>query len=401
MRPLEGVRVVELAMWVAGPAVGGILADWGAEVIKIEPPGGDLMRGLNQTYSASAETRTPGFEVDNRGKRSIVIDLSTPRGVELLHELIGTADVFLTNTRLRSLERMGLDHQSLLARHERLIYALVTAHGLDGPARDAPGYEQGSYWAWSGAADRSTPAGEEPRAVAGAGGDHITAMTAVGGVVAALYARERQGVGQLVTTSLLRAGMYTVSGDIATRMALGRLGRVQSRRTTRNALVNCYAAGDGRWLWLQGAEQSRHWPNLCRALEAPELLEDPRFTDGPTRKRNMPELIEILDRLFARRDRDDWAARFAAYDVWWAPVNTAEDLLTDPQVRASGAFLRMRGPDGGVDEAPAGPVDFGTDPDTVVLDGPPATGQHTREILDALGLDAQTRDRLIEDGVVA
>jgi crotonobetainyl-CoA:carnitine CoA-transferase CaiB-like acyl-CoA transferase len=402
VRPLEGVRVVELAMWVAGPAVGGILADWGADVIKIEPPGGDPMRTLNQTYSASTEPRTPAFELDNRGKRSIVVDLATPRGVQLLHELIATADVFLTNTRLRSLERMGLDHESLLARHDRLVYALITAHGTEGPARDVPGYEQGAFWAWSGAASRSTPDGEEPRAVAGAAGDHVTAITAVGAVMAGLYARERHGVGQLVTTSLLRAGMYTVSGDIATRMTLGRIGRVTSRRTSRNPLVNPYAAGDGRWFWLQGAEPARHWPNLVRAMDAPELLDDPRFADSTARRRHIDELIPIMDAIFAGRDRDEWAARFAEHDVWWAPVNSMEDLLDDPQVRASNAFLDVRSRvDGEISPAPAGPIDFGSGAARVVVDGPPLVGEHTLDVLDSLGLSAEERNELIRDGIVS
>ena len=387
MLPLEGIRVIELGQWVGAPAVGGILADWGADVIKVEPPGGDPMRNLNMTYSASTEPRVPAFDLDNRGKRSIMLDLRSDGGVEILQRLIGTADVFLTNVRMRSLERMALDHDRLLALHRRLVYMLLTAYGQDGPARDDPGYDAGAFWARSAAASRFTPETGVPPQIAGAFGDHVTSITAVAGVVGALLARERYGRGQLVTTSLFRAGMYTVSGDIATRLSLGRLGRVKSRENARNPMFNCYRARDGKWLWLIAAQPDRHWPTVVGALGAPQLLEDPRFVDAIERRRHNAVLIPMFDEIIATRDRDEWGERFAEHGVWWAPVNTIEDLLADPQAEAAGAFASMRTGGDEVERVPNGPIDFGSAP-APTFGAPPEPGEHTEEILESIAVKA-------------
>jgi crotonobetainyl-CoA:carnitine CoA-transferase CaiB-like acyl-CoA transferase len=400
MLPLDGIRVVELGQWVGAPAVGGVLADWGAEVIKIEPPGGDPMRNLNMTYSASTEKRVPAFDLDNRGKHSIIVDLSRAEGVEIARRLIATVDVFLTNVRMRSLERMGLDHHRLLPLHPRLVYMLITAYGTEGPARDDPGYDAGAFWARSGAASRFTPDGGVPPQIAGAFGDHVASMTAVSAVLAGLLARERHGVGQLVTTSLFRAGIYTVSGDLATRLALGRLGSVKSRENVRNPLFNCYRSRDGKWMWLIAAEPERHWTTIVKALDAPELLDDPRFADAIERRRHIAAIIPILDRIFATRDRDQWALRFADHGVWWAPVNTMEDLLDDPQAEAANAFTQMRSRTGeGTVRVPNGPIDFGAAEDRV-LPAPPDPGQHTVALLESIGVDVAERERLLASSVV-
>jgi crotonobetainyl-CoA:carnitine CoA-transferase CaiB-like acyl-CoA transferase len=380
---LDGIRVVELAMWVAGPATGGVMADWGAEVVKIEPPGGDPLRFLNQVYSGSKETRTPVFDMDNRGKRSVVLDLKNTPDVERAKELIATADVFLTNMRAGALERMGLDSGRLLATHPRLVYAHVTAYGLTGPARDEPGYDSGAFWARAGVAERFTSPGEPPPLLAGAFGDHVTSITMAAGVMAALYYRERHGVGQLVTTSLLRSGIYSVSADINVKMALGRLAPTGSRVTNRNPMSNCYQARDGRWFWLLGTDSQRLWPHLIRAIGREDLDDDERFQTAAGRRKHGPDLVAVLDDVFRTGDRDEWAQAFATHDVWWAPMNNADDLLRDPQAWASGAFVEVPARTGTDDEpvhAPATPIDFGAVTVRPVA-APPAIGEHTEEIL--------------------
>jgi crotonobetainyl-CoA:carnitine CoA-transferase CaiB-like acyl-CoA transferase len=300
---------------------------------------------------------------------------------------------------MRSLERMGLDHHTILALHPRLVYMLLTAYGTDGPARDDPGYDAGAFWARSGAASRFMADGGVPPQIAGAFGDHVTSITAVGAVLAGLLARERHGHGQLVTTSLFRAGIYTVSGDVATRLSLGRLGRVKSRENTRNPIFNCYQTRDEKWLWLIGAEPERHWPTIVRALDAPELLEDERFVNAIERRRHIAEIVPIFDRIFATRDRDDWATRFEQNGVWWAPVNTMEDLLQDPQAVAANAFTTMRTKSGEPITVPNGPVDFGAAEDRV-LGEPPGPGEHTQAVLESIGIGVEERDRLIASAVV-
>lgn len=402
MSLLDGIRVVELGHWVAGPAVGGLLADWGAEVYKLEPPAGDPMRRLNVSYSGGSESRVPAFDLDNRGKRSVAVDLKSERGLEVAKQLIATADVFVTNLRLTALEQIGLDYATLLAGDPRLIYLLVTAHGVGGPARDAPGYDSGAFWARSGVADRFTPPDHPPPLIAGAFGDHMTSMFAAGAVLGGLYYRERYGLGQLVTTSLLRAGIYGVSGDLATIVELGRLAAPATRSSNRNPMMNCYRGKDGRWFWLLGADSQRLFPALAKAIGQPELTQDERFSTPQQRRRHGPELVELLDAAFGSEGRDVWASRFGDFGVWWAPVNSVEDLIDDPQAAAAGAFVRMASNDPCRPEpvrVPAGPIDFGAAPVTDV-GPPPAIGEHTGAVLASLGVDPAEQRRLAEAGVV-
>ena len=220
--PMEGVKVVELSAWVVGPAVGGILADWGADVLKIEPPaGGDPYRAFYSVAAGVALPINPMFELDNRGKRSLVLDLGKPEGREIALRAIAAADVFVTNVRPAALERAALDPATTLARFPRLVYALGTGYGTDGPERDRAAYDAGAFWARAGIGATLAPAGGEPPFPRTAFGDHATALALVGGVSAALFARERDGGGRLVTTSLLRTGLYIIGADTNQVLRLG------------------------------------------------------------------------------------------------------------------------------------------------------------------------------------
>ena len=215
--PMEGVKVVEMGVWVAGPAAAGILADWGADVVKIEPPGlGDPCRLFQSMFGADLPWN-PVFEMDNRSKRGIVIDLRTRDGIELAWELIDLADVFVTNMRLSALERLGLGPDALRARSSRLIYCAITGYGLEGEDADRAAYDIAAYWSRSGIGAMLTQPGQAPPFQRGGMGDHGAGMAAAGAVAAALYAREKSGQGQLVSTSLLRQGLYTLSSAKAPR----------------------------------------------------------------------------------------------------------------------------------------------------------------------------------------
>ena len=218
--PLEGIRVVELGVWVAGPAAGGILADWGADVVKVEPIGGDPGR-LFQFMLGGDMPTNPVFEMDNRGKRSIAMDLTTDDGRTVIEELLAQADVFVTNVRLGGLERLGLDHSSVTARHRRLVYAAVTGYGMEGTEADSGAFDVAGFWARSGIAHLLTPDGGDPPFQRGGMGDHSTALATAAGVCAALVARQRTGEGQLVSTSLLRQGAYTISFDLSITLGWG------------------------------------------------------------------------------------------------------------------------------------------------------------------------------------
>lgn len=397
--PMEGIRVVEMGVWVAGPAAGGVLADWGADVVKIEPPGlGDPSRSFQNMFGDLPFN--PIFENDNRSKRSIVIDVRKDEGSALVHELVAGADVFVTNMRQAALGRMGLDPKTLLAKHPRLVYGAITGYGLEGPDKDRAAYDIAGFWARSGIANALTSPGHHPPFQRGGMGDHNAGMTLAGGISAALFAREKSGKGQLVSTSLLRTGLYTLSFDLSIAVRFGVPVAVADRKTMGNPAINCYQDRDGRWFWIVGLEGERHWPPLCRCAGHPEWILDPRFATPLDRATNAATLIAELDAIFATKTRDEWGKIFDAEpDMWWAPVQNTDEVMADPQVHAGGGFVDV--PDGPTTtKLPATPVDFGGTPWEPRAMAP-AAGEHTDEVLSELGRDAAGIAALREKGVVA
>ena len=398
---LHNYRVIELGMWVAGPGAGAVLADWGADVIKVETPVGDPMRRLFKLLAGHGQTDSPPFDLDNRGKRSVVVDLATPEGTEVVRRLTRDADVFLTNLRPDAVERLGLGHERLLADQPHLVYASVTGYGLEGPDVGRAGYDVGAFWARSGIASLMAPDGVAPPGVRSGMGDHVTGLTTVAGILAALLERERTGRGQLVETSLLRTGIYSVGWDLGIQLRFGKNSSVRPRTDEMNPMCNCYVAGDGRWFWLLGVESDRLWPKLCEAIDRPSWLTDERFATARDRRHHAAELVAELDAVFAGEARDELTARFDRHDVWWAPVNTPAEVLTDPQALAAGAFVDV--PDGqgaAAHRAVATPVTFhgeGTPPVGPV----PGLGEHTDEVLRAAGFDDEDLARLRGAGAIA
>ncbi|BBZ78230.1 alpha-methylacyl-CoA racemase [Mycolicibacterium anyangense] len=377
--PLDGIKVVELGVWVAGPAAGGILADWGADVVKIEPPSGDPARLFGRILGLQ-DGSNPPFEMDNRSKRSIVLDLGTEVHRAVAHELISGADVFITNVRPDALQRLGLDYAALAEHNPGLVYGLITGYGETGPDANRPAYDIAAFWARAGVAALLTRPGDVPPFQRGGMGDHLTGMTLAAAVNAALVARARTGTGQLVTTSLYRQGTYTVSFDLNTFLLSGSPISIGQRENMGNPAMNNYAASDGRRFWLVGMEADRHWPPLCRAVNRPEWLSDSRFDTARNRAINARELIAALDVIFATKTLDEWTPIFEAEpELFWSPVNGMEDILGDEQFHAGGGLVDV--PDG---DSPvpmiATPADFhGTPwaPRSVA----PRLGEHTEEIL--------------------
>jgi crotonobetainyl-CoA:carnitine CoA-transferase CaiB-like acyl-CoA transferase len=377
--PLEGVKIVELGVWVAGPAAGGILADWGADVIKIEPPTGDPARMFGRMLGID-DGVSPPFEMDNRGKRSIVLDLTTDDGRAFALELLSGADVFLTNVRPAALRRTGLDFETVAARNPRLVYGLITGYGERGPDADRAAYDVAAFWARAGLAHLLTRPGETPPFQRGGMGDHSAGMTLAAAVCAALVARTRTGKGQLVSTSLYRQGAYTVSFDLNTFLMTGHSIAIGQRETMGNPCMNNYVAGDGRRFWIVGLQGDRHWPALCRAVGRPEWLADPRFDTGRSRAANAVVLIGELDDIFAAKPLDDWAKVFAGEpDFFWSPINTIEDVVADDQFHAAGGVVYVPDGDAGTPMV-ATPADFHGTP-WEPRSAAPKLGEHTDDIL--------------------
>jgi crotonobetainyl-CoA:carnitine CoA-transferase CaiB-like acyl-CoA transferase len=397
--PLTGIRVVDLGLWVAGPSAGAVLADWGAAVVKIEPPDCDPFRGLYLTAAGAELPANPPFELDNRGKRSVVLNLTTAEGRGIAHALVARADVFVTNMRPAALARLELDWAGLSARNPRLVYGLVTGYGERGPDADRPSYDIGAFWSRSGIAAALTPPGGDPPFQRGAMGDHTAGMTLAGGISAALLARERTGRGQLVSTSLLRVGIYVLGWDTNAALRLGIDAAPMTRAWTPNPVISAYRAKDERWFWLLGLQGQRHWPDLVRAIDRPEWLCDSRFATMRARRENVTELIPLLDEIFATRTLAEWGEAFDRAGMWWAPVLNTTEVIADPQAEAAGAWVDVPVAEGGTARMVATPVDF-SDTCWAPAGASPECGQHTEEVLLELGYDWERIGTLKEAGVI-
>jgi crotonobetainyl-CoA:carnitine CoA-transferase CaiB-like acyl-CoA transferase len=381
---LASLRVVELGAWVTAPAAAGILADWGADVIKVEPPAGDPSRSLYESLGTSV-TENPTFAFDNRGKRSVVLDLSEGEGRRRLHQLLASADVFITNVRPGALERLGLGRDEVVQRHPRLVYAAISGFGSTGKDRDRPSYDVGAFWARTGLSYQLAYPGAPPLNVRGAVGDHATAIAAVAGIMAALYERATSGSGAVVDLALQRVGAYCGGWDLAIQAGFGRVMAGEDRQQSRTPLLNSYRTADGRWLFLTGLEVGRHFADVCRVIGRPELVDDPRFRTPRDLRRHSGEYIAILDEVFAAATLEEWAERFEVHGIWWEPVSTPAEVLEDPQLVDTDGFVEVPAGDGTLRLA-AGPVSFARSPH----DGPgrtrevPGLGAHTQEVLAAL-----------------
>ena len=387
--PMEGIKVVELGIWVAAPAAGAILADWGADVIKVEAPAGDPLRAAGAALIRSDAKANPQFDADNRGKRSLVLDLRTAESHEQLLALLDNADVFVTNIRAAGLARLGLDPQSVRERNPSLVYAVVSGYGLEGPKADTGAFDMGVFWAHSGVADLLTVPGAPPPIQRSAMGDHQTGLAATAMISAALLHRERTGEGQLVSTSLLRTAMYHIATDVNTKLMIGDDPQYPDRSTASNPLWNNYATADGRRIWLINPVSDAAWPVFAAMVGQREWLSDPRWATQPGRAEHCVELIEQIDEIFATKTIAEWRELLDSEPrVLWAAVNTLDDVLADPQTAAAGVIVEVSEAAGTVLEV-ASPVDFHGSV-CGQIGRSPWLGEHTEDILSGLQHDAST-----------
>ena len=380
---LKGLKVVEFASYIAAPGAACILGDWGADVIKVERPGGDQMRHAFADVKSELKGN-PTFDLDNRGKRAVVLDVGKAEGREALARLAATADVFITNVRPAALKRAGLDEATIRAANPRLVFCQVTGYGLEGPDAHKPGFDVTAFWARAGVANMTAPKGMDPFMLRSGFGDHITALATVSAILAALYEREKTGAGRLVQTSLLATGVYTVGSDLAVQLKFGRLASNRPRNLPMNPIATFFKSADERWFVHNPRGGNKDWPTFAAIAGRPDLVDDERFATGRARRENSPLLVAELDAAFATMSFDDIAAKLDAEDMVWSPVQTPAQVAADPQVMASGAILQVEDGEGGTYPSPAAPARF-PGADATVRPRSPTLGEHTREVLGEIG----------------
>lgn len=388
---------MELAHWMAGPAAGGVLADWGAEVVKIEPPGGDPLRTIWGALGANPDAPNGAFVSANRGKRSVELDVTTPPGRAALDRLLDGADVLLTNLRPRALERLGLSPAEVAEHHPRVVYCSLTAYGWGGPDEDRAGYDLAAFFGRTGIAHEITTQGTPPAPLMQGIGDTFTAITAVAGILAALVERERTGRGRLVEASLLRTGMWALAGELGVAAMGGRPRPPYPREECPTPLYNSYRTADDRWFFLVGVQAQRLLPAVLSAIGRTDLLDDERFADARSISKHRRGFIPILDEAFAAHPLSYWAKTFDEHDVWWAPVQTPHEVLTDPQAHATGAWVHIEAGGGDPIQSVDSPVRY----DGIhrrEAPGPPRLGQDTRPVLAALGYAEEEIDGIVSPG---
>jgi crotonobetainyl-CoA:carnitine CoA-transferase CaiB-like acyl-CoA transferase len=397
--PLAGVKVVEMATWMAAPSAAVILSDLGAEVVKIEPPGGDRMRGMVRPARLEGrETVDEGFQADNRGKRSMIVAVDRPEGALVVQRLAAASDVFLCNMLPHRQERYGLDPATLFELQPRLVHATLTGYGTEGPEASRPGYDVTAFFGRSGLSESLVEGDGPPPHPRPAQGDHTTGLAMVVAILSALRMAEQTGQGQVAEVSLLHTAAWTMNSDLAAPLVDGKQPSSRDRFHLFAPLANRYPCGDGRWIVLNMPE-TRWWPVFCKAVDHPEWCDDERFGTVKDRFDHMPELVAMIDDALSARGRDEWGRIFDEHGMIWGPVQTFAELADDPQASAAGLWAEIDHPVAGPFRTVAVPVKVRDA--RIGPQGPaPGPGQHTREVLAGLGYDEGEVEALIEAGVV-
>jgi crotonobetainyl-CoA:carnitine CoA-transferase CaiB-like acyl-CoA transferase len=399
--PLAGIRVVELASWTFVPAAGAVLADWGADVIKVEhAETGDPLRGLvSGGLVPGLDAVNYLLEQPNRGKRSIGIDVQNPNGLEVLYQLIEEADVFMTNLLPDSCERLGVDVDRIRARNPRIIYARGHGQGVRGTEANRGGFDQAIYWGKAGIADgMSIRDGDYPPLLRPAFGDIMGGQTIAGGIAAALVKRDRTGEPSIVDVSLLHLGLWQLSFDVVASGVIGEQVPKFDRSDMPSPLANVYKTADNRFLYVMYLQTDRFWQDLCRALDRADLIDDDRFANAMARYEHRREGIAIFDEVFASKPLEYWRARLDALDGVWGPVLNSYEVHDEPQVIANGYLPEVAGGTEGSFRLVANPVQFDETPP--VLERAPNWGEHTEEILLELGMDWERITALKDKGAI-
>ena len=398
---LAGIKVLEVATWTFVPSACAILAEWGADVIKVEDPvRGDPQRALISSMLMPVDGINFLTELPNRGKRSVGIDIKSPAGRALLYRLVAKADVFVTNFLPEVRHRLGIDLDDIRAHNPSIVYVRGSAVGPKGEEANRGGFDVATYWARGGLASALTPPGaDRPLSPRNGFGDYMAGMAMAGGVAAALVKRERTRQGSVVDVALLNVALWQLGPDITSAKLYEGMDLPQmDRDALPNPLTGTYATADGRHVTLMMIQSDPFWEDLCQHLGQPALAADPRFADSKTRFTNSRALTALLRDIFAKRNLAEWCGILASLKGVWAPIRTPLEVHDDPQVLANGYLETLTTNSGATLAVPANPVQFDETPPSVA--GAPELGAQTEQVLLEMGLDFDEILELKAEGAV-
>ncbi|RQR52660.1 CoA transferase [Burkholderia sp. Bp9125] len=393
----SGLKVVDFSSFVAAPGAAVILSDFGADVIKVEPPGGDPWRHGHQIAPQPLADAPYQWHLANRNKRSIALDLKSPDAHRVLQQLVEWADVFIVNTPHPARKKLKLEYDDVVHWNPRLIYADLTGFGESGPDSAMPGFDVTAFWARSGLLSMTRDAGAPPTWPVGGSGDNATALGIYAAIVMALYRRERTGNGSYVTTSLLASGVWSASVAIQAALIGAKFSAPHDRKHPANAALNVYRASDGTWFVLVVTPDKL--AAVATAIGREDLLADTRFSDPVKLASNMPQLTAILDELFAAKPMEHWHEVFGSTHVTYGAVRGPQDVVNDPQLRANDVIVPLEGAGGKLTETISNPLQV-HGVAKIPARRAPYLGEHSEDILRELGFDAQDIDGLRASGAV-
>src|SRR5215471_9967165 len=394
----SGLKVVDFSSFVAAPAAAVILSDYGADVIKVEPPSGDPWRHAHKIPPQPDADEPYQWHLANRNKRSITLDLKSPNAQQVLKQLVKWADVLIVNTPHPARKKLKLEYDDLVPWNPRLIYADLTGFGEKGADADLPGFDITSYWARSGLLSMTRDAGTSPTLPVGGSGDNASAVGLYAAIVTALYRRERTGQGSSVTTSLLAEGIWSASVSIQGALSGAKFYGLHDRKNPANAAFNVYRSSDGTWFVLIVTPDK--FEAVARAIGRPDLVTDARFSDPAKLVANMPQLTAILDDVFSAQPMEHWYEVFSGLHVTFGAVRGPQEVIEDPQLAANEIVVPLEGAGGKLTTTISSPIQVHG-----IAKAParraPNLGEHTDEILNELGFDAKEIEGLRASGAVS
>ncbi len=391
--PLAGVKVLDAAGMIAAPSACAMMADLGADVIKLEPPHGDLLRGLVQVPGGP----DPWWELDNRGKRGIAVDLTTEEGRAAVHAIASNCDIFVTNLTTERQNRYELSADDLRAQHPELIHLTLTGYGKTGPDKDRLAFDYTAFFSRGGVLDTMGEPGHTPPAGRPGQGDHTTSLSILSSALLALRERDLSGQGQEISVALMQTAMWTMSSDLSIALASGEVPQPIMRIETSSPLVGRFRCSDDRWIMLAMVADP-YWNRFCDALDKSEWIRDPRFSELEQRAENGAELMLLCDEIFATADRATWSDRFDSAGLVWAPIQSLAEVLSDPQAEALSAFEEVPNANRSF-RTMATPFDLGGS--EMSVKGPaPEHGEHTSEIMLEAGYSMEEIEALYDRGVI-